>query len=145
VFPQGSNSYQINLSGLGCWITAIAIAWLLGSLGLGWIVKSVFVLLALLLIAPIVGFLGFRWWLSRNLIEAACPVCQTPLAGINQTQMTCPACRTPLKVKRDGFERFTPSGTVEVAAVEVNNDSGDEDEAVEVTVEVLPPVDREGL
>ncbi len=131
---------QINLSGLGCWVTAIAVIWLLGSVGLGWIVKSIFVLVGLILVAPVIGFFLFRWWLSRNLIEADCPVCKTPLAGLNQTQMTCPACSTPLQVTRDGFQRFTPAGTVEVSAVEVSGE-GSEDEAIEVSVEVLPPAE----
>ncbi|MEM9504470.1 MAG: hypothetical protein AAGA01_11000 [Cyanobacteria bacterium P01_E01_bin.43] len=143
VYPQGSNNYRINFSGLGCWLTVIAIAWLLGAVGLGWIVKSIFVLVGLLIVTPVLAFIGFRWWLSRNLIEGACPVCDTPLTGLNQAQMVCPSCRTPLQVSREGFARFTPEGTVEVNAVDVTPGSDLADEAVEVTVEVLPPAEDE--
>jgi len=138
VYPQGSNNYQINFSGLGCWLTVIAVAWLLGAIGLGWIVKSIAVLFVLILAAPVIAFIGFRWWLKRNLIEDNCPVCATPLAGLKNSQTVCPNCRTPLQIGRDGFERFTPEGTVEVNAVDVTGGSG---EAVEVNVEVLPPAD----
>jgi hypothetical protein len=142
VYPQGSgsNNYQINFSGIGCWLTVIAIAWLLGAVGLGWLVKSIAVLFVLILAAPILAFIGFRWWLNRNLVEGTCPVCQTPLTGLNKTQTVCPNCRTPLQVNSKGFERFTPEGTVEVSAVDVT-DSSEEAEAVEVSVEVLPPAE----
>lgn len=140
VYPQGSNNYQINFSGVGCWLTVIAIAWLLGAIGLGWVVKSIAVLVGLIFITPILAFVGVRWWLSRNVIEGNCPVCETALTGLNRAQTVCPNCRTPLQVGRDGFARFTPEGTVEVSAVEVANDT---DDAVEVTVEVLPPAEND--
>ncbi len=141
MFPQGSRNYQLNFSGLGCWVAAIAVAWLLGAIGLGWIVKSVFVLFLLILAAPIIAFIGFRWWLRRNLIDGSCPVCGTPLAGLKNAQTACPNCRTALQVTGDGFERFTPEGTVEVNAVDVTSGDGGDSEAVNVTVEVLPPVE----
>lgn len=139
VYPQGSNNYRFNFSGLGCWLTAIAIVWLLGAIGLGWIVKSIAVLFGLILIAPVIAFFGLRWWLQRNLIEGACPVCETNLTGLRKAQTVCPNCRTPLQVTGKGFERFTPEGTVEVSAVDVTGSSDRGDEAVEVAVEVLPP------
>lgn len=138
MYPQGN--YRINSSGIGCWLTLIAIALLLGSVGLGWIVKSLAVIFVLITITPFVLFFGVRWWLSRNLIEGNCPVCDTALTGLNKTQTVCPNCRTQLQVTREGFERFVPDGTVEVNAVDVTE--GDRaDEAVNVTVEVLPPAD----
>lgn len=137
VYPQGSNNIQLNFSGLGCWLTVIGLVWLLGAAGLGWLVKSIALLFVLLLIAPIAAFFGFRWWLNRNLIEGTCPVCQTPLTGLNQMTTACPNCQTPLQVTRDGFQRDTPEGTVEVSAVDITEDG----EATTVTVEVLPPVE----
>ncbi|MDB9528890.1 hypothetical protein PN498_23050 [Oscillatoria sp. CS-180] len=143
MYSQGSNNYRINFSGLGCWFTLIAIALLLGSIGLGWLVKSIAIIFVLISVAPFVLFFGVRWWLSRNLIEGNCPVCDTPLTGLNKAQTVCPNCRTQLQVTRSGFERFTPEGTVEVNAVDVTS-SDRSDEAVNVSVEVLPPVDEEG-
>lgn len=143
MYPQGSNNFQINFSGIGCWVTVIAIAWLLGAVGLGWLVKSIAVLFILILAAPVLAFIGFRWWLSRNLIEGTCPVCETPLAGLNQSQTVCPSCRTPLQITREGFSRFTPEGTVEVNAVDVTDGSDRPDEAVDVKVEVLPPSEED--
>jgi hypothetical protein len=115
-----SNSYgNIQFSGLRFWLVLLAVAWLLGTVGLGWLVKSFFILIALLTITPILGFLGFRWWLKRNLVMAQCPVCGTESAGINGTQMRCPSCSEPLKVENQQFHRLTPPGTVEVDAIDV--------------------------
>lgn len=147
MYPQGSGNYQLGFSGLGCWLTVFAVAWLLGAIGLGWIVKSLAFLFVLLLVAPVIAFLGFRWWLKRNLIQGSCPVCATPLAGLNEAQMVCPNCRTTLQATPNGFQRFTPDGTVEVSAVDVTTTGtpeGDLDtDVVEVAVEVLPPADED--
>lgn len=110
---------QLNLSGLGCWIAFLATIMLLGSIGLGWLVKSFFVLLAFIVITPIIGFLAFRWWLKRNLVQDACPVCSSELAGMNGMRLQCPSCGEPLKVEQGHFDRLTPPGTVDVQAVEV--------------------------
>jgi hypothetical protein len=111
---------QFNLSGLNFWLTLLAIVWLLGSLGLGWIIKSFAIILGLIIITPILAFIGFRWWLKRNLVEAVCPVCSTELAGINGTEMRCSNCGEPLKVDAGHFLRLTPPGTVDVEAIEVS-------------------------
>jgi hypothetical protein len=111
---------QFNLSGLGFWLTLLAVIWLLGSIGLGWLVKSFFILIGLILMAPIVAFLGFRWWLKRNLAVDQCPVCGYESAGINGTQLRCPNCSEPLRVQQGQFYRLTPPGTVDVEAVEVS-------------------------
>ncbi len=117
---MNQNSYRsIQFSGLRFWLVLLAVVWLLGTIGLGWLVKSFFILLALLLITPILGFLGFRWWLKRNLVVDQCPVCGTESAGINGTQMRCPSCSEPLKVEHKQFHRLTPPGTVDVEAIDV--------------------------
>lgn len=146
VYPQGSNNYRFNVSGIGCWLTILAIALLLGPVGLVWVLKSLTLLIVVLITVPILAFLVGRWWLNRNLIQGNCPVCQTPLAGLRQAQTSCPNCRTPLQVTQHGFERFTPDGTVEVSAVDVTaNDTTARanHDAIDVSVEVLPPVEGE--
>ncbi|NJN22914.1 MAG: DUF2207 domain-containing protein [Leptolyngbya sp. RL_3_1] len=137
MYPRGSNNVQLNFSGLGCWLTLFGMIWLLGAVGLGWLVKSIAVLTGLVIIAPVIGFLGFRWWLGRNLVEGACPVCQNPMTGLNNLQTQCLNCGTPLQGTRDGFKRATQAGTVEVSAVEIDEDGASKT----VTVEVLPPLD----
>jgi hypothetical protein len=112
---------QPNVSGLGFWLTLLAIVWLLGAIGLGWLVKSFFILLSFIFIAPIIAFVGFRWWLKRNLVQAACPVCGFELTGINGTETRCPSCTEPLKVERGTMLRLTPPGTVDVDAIEVTS------------------------
>ncbi|MEO0488037.1 MAG: hypothetical protein AAF215_32125 [Cyanobacteria bacterium P01_A01_bin.123] len=128
---NGFKQIQLNWSGVGCWLSAIAVVWLLGALGLGWIVKSVVVLIFLLLLAPIVAFIGFRWWLQRNLVEGDCPVCGFHMTGLRGAQTPCLNCSTLLKVEQGQFKRATPDGTIDVDAVEV--------EVVAETIEQLPP------
>lgn len=117
---MNQNSFRsIQLSGLNFWLILLAIVWLLGSIGLGWLVKSFFILIGILLVTPVLAFLGFRWWLQRNLVIDHCPVCGYESAGINGTQLRCPSCSEPLKVEKKHFHRLTPPGTVDVDAIDV--------------------------
>jgi hypothetical protein len=114
------NRYRgIQFSGLRFWLILLGVVWLLGTVGLGWIVKVGFILIAVLLLTPILAFLGLRWWLKRNLVMAPCPVCGVESAGINNTQMRCPSCSESLKVENKQFLRLTPPGTVDVSAIDV--------------------------
>jgi endogenous inhibitor of DNA gyrase (YacG/DUF329 family) len=115
-----ANNLQVNLSGIGFWIATIAIIWLLGAIGLGWLVKSFFIVIGLLLLAPVVAVLGFRWWLKRNLVEGKCPVCSGPVAGFKTMSLACPSCGEPLTVSDGTVQRVTPPGTVDVAVVDVD-------------------------
>lgn len=119
---NGFKQLRLNFSGIGCWLTLIAIAWLLGAIGLGWLVKSFLVLLVLLTLAPIVGFVLFRWWLQRNLVQGNCPVCSFSLTGLNNTESICPNCGTSVKAENGEFKRTTPEGTIDVDVVEVSAD-----------------------
>lgn len=110
---------QLNFSGFGCWLTIIAAAWLLGAVGLGWLVKSALVLILLLVLAPVVAFIGFRWWLQRNLVQGKCPACGADVAGLKGTQSLCTNCGTAIEAQEGGFQRVTPAGTIDVTAVEV--------------------------
>jgi hypothetical protein len=113
-------TWQFNLAGLRFWIILFTVIWLLGAIGLGWLVKSFFILMALLIIAPVIAFLGLRWWLKRNLVMDHCPVCSFESAGINGTQMRCPNCSEPLRIEQGHFYRLTPPGTVDVEAIDVS-------------------------
>ena len=114
--PKG---FLIALSTLRAWLVIVAAVWLLGAIGLGWLVKSFFALIGIILLAPVAIFVGVRWWIQRNLVQGQCPVCASPLAGLNKTQMRCPNCNEPIKVEHKHFSRLTPPGTIDVQAVEV--------------------------
>ena len=114
------NLLQLNLSGASCWLTILVTFLLVGTVGLGFIVKSFLILLSLVLLLPVVGWLGFRWWLDRNLIKDQCPVCSHSFTGFNQTQCRCPSCGTTLKVEQGHFIRLNPPGTIDVEAVDVS-------------------------
>ena len=112
--------FQYNDSGLGCFLTLLLIGLLLGSIGLGWVVNSFLILLALLLLTPAIAFLIFRWWLKIKLVQDQCPACSYEFTGFKATQFKCPNCGEPLQVKSGRFTRLTPPGTIDVEAVEVS-------------------------
>jgi len=116
-------TFQLNLLQLRPWLTLLAVVWLLTSFGLGWLVNSFLILFVLLLFTPVIAFLGFRWWLKRNLIQGNCPVCSYELTGLNNSQLQCPNCGEQLLVQNNQFRRFTPAGTIDVTAVEVQGKS----------------------
>ena len=110
---------QYNTSGLGCWLSLILFALIVGKIGLGGVVSGFLVLIALLFIVPAIGFWGFQWWLKRKLTQAECPVCDYEFTGLKDTEFNCPNCGESLQVEGDRFARMTPPGTIDVDAVEV--------------------------
>lgn len=110
---------QVSFPGVRFLITVIALVWLLTAIGLGWLVKSFVILIVLLLLAPIVGYIGLRWWLSRNLLSAECPVCHSKTVGLRNSQFNCLTCGEPLEFDHDQLVRVTPPGTVDVEVIEV--------------------------
>ena len=114
---------QFNFEKIRPWLTLLAIAWLLASLGLGWLVNSLVIILGLLFLLPVIAFFGFRWWLQKNLVTNQCPVCGYELTGVNNSQVQCANCGEQLLVKNFQFQRFTPEGTIDVKAVEVQSQS----------------------
>ena len=94
-------------------------AWLLGAIGLGWLVKFSLILVGLVVLVPIVGFFGLKWWVTKNLVEGDCPVCGAELTGIKGTQIPCSNCGEPLQVGAGTFTRSVQEGTIDVMAVDV--------------------------
>ncbi|HEY9908352.1 MAG TPA: hypothetical protein V6D18_12195 [Thermosynechococcaceae cyanobacterium] len=111
--------FQVGLAEISRFLLPFAVIWLLGAIGLGWLVKSFFILLGMILVAPVIAYFGFRWWLRRNVIQADCPVCHSGFVGLNKTEFRCPNCSEPLLAENGRFHRLTPPGTIEVDAVEV--------------------------
>ncbi|MGB3513962.1 MAG: hypothetical protein WBA93_33085 [Microcoleaceae cyanobacterium] len=113
--------FQLKLASIGNWLIILAVVWLLGSIGLGWLVNSILILIGFVLITPVIAFIGLRWWLNRNLIIDECPVCSYEFTALNKTQFQCPNCGEPLKIEQGNFSRLTPPGTIDVSAVEINS------------------------
>ncbi|MBR8831547.1 MAG: hypothetical protein Cpurp_10140 [Chlorogloea purpurea SAG 13.99] len=116
---QFSRLYTSNDSGIGCLLTLVLGGLLLGSVGWGWVVNGFFILGAIILLLPLVAWLGLRWWLSRNLVQSLCPVCSYEFTGFNRTECQCPNCGESLKVEGGTFQTLTPPGTIDVEAVEI--------------------------
>lgn len=135
-----SRNIQFNSSGLGCFLTFILIAALLTSVGLGWIVNGFIILILLIPVTIVLGILGFQWWLKRNIVEDDCPVCSQTFTGLNNSIARCPNCGEVVQVVDKAFQRQTPAGTVDVAAVDaIEVDVDSTSEAQVVDVQVLEP------
>ncbi len=106
-------------SGWRFWLGWLLILFLLSSLGWGWLVRGLFLLILLVILTPTLLTLGIRWWLGRNLVAGACPVCGFAFQGVAHTQTQCPNCGEHLQVTGGQFVRLTPPGIVDVEAVEV--------------------------
>jgi hypothetical protein len=110
---------QLGLAEVSRFLLPFAVLWLLGAIGLGWLVKSFFILIGLLLATPVIAFMGFRWWLRRSLVQAACPVCSHEFMSLKGSEFNCPSCGEALQAEDGLFHRVTPPGTIDVNAVEV--------------------------
>lgn len=112
--------YTLNDSGLGCFLTLILMAVLLGSVGLGWVVNGFLIIFALMLLTPVIAWFAFRWWVKNNLVEDQCPVCGYEFTGFKRAECRCPSCGEVLKVEAGHFQTLTPPGTIDVEAIEVS-------------------------
>ncbi len=109
----------LGLNAIRPWLIAMGLIWMLGAVGLGWLVKSFVFLMFFLLLIPVLLFIAGRWWLSRNLIQEPCPVCGTEVMGLSTMTTQCPSCQSPLEIKSGHFQRVTPPGTIDVEVVDV--------------------------
>ncbi|MDY6938938.1 MAG: hypothetical protein SWY16_14855 [Cyanobacteriota bacterium] len=117
---SNGSKLQYAISSLSAWLMPVAIVSLLFAIGLGWLVKSFLIVIALLLLTPFILALGLRWWIGRNLVQEPCPVCEYQLAGLANNRLQCPSCGEVLEVRNGHFERSTPPGTIDVDAVDVS-------------------------
>lgn len=116
---QNFNQLQVRFPGLGCWLFILGAVWLIGAIGIGGLIKSVFALVLFVVLAPVLAFLALQFWVKRNLVNGSCPVCDQTLAGLKNSQMPCPNCGTNLAVTADGFERSAPEGVIDIQAVDI--------------------------
>ncbi|MEM9135882.1 MAG: hypothetical protein AAGB01_00835 [Cyanobacteria bacterium P01_F01_bin.42] len=121
-----SQQLQLSFSALKPWITAFLVIWLVGALGLGWLIKSFLFLLLFLLLVPVLLLGVGRWWLSRNLVQQPCPVCGYELTGLSIVETRCPSCNEVLEIKDKAFVRPTSPGTIDVDVVDVTAQSVDD-------------------
>lgn len=142
--PNGFRQLQLNFSGIGCWLTLAIGFVLMTTVGIGWLLKSLLVLIVLLFLVPILLIAGVQFWLRRNLVEGTCPSCAQPLTGFKSIPLSCPSCGVALQASDGSFVRVTPEGTIDVDVVNVetvSNDASATDEVTIVDVDVLPPAD----
>ena len=143
--PNGFRQLQLNFSGMGCWLTLAIGFVLITTVGIGWLLKSLLVLIALLVFIPIALVVGIQFWLRRNLVEGPCPSCSQPLTGFKAMPLSCPSCGVALQARDGAFVRITPEGTIDVDVVNVDAstvDDGAEENVTIVDVDVLPPADN---
>jgi hypothetical protein len=116
---NSNNFKQLNLSaGVRQVLWLVLIFWLL-SVGGGFLLRSFVFILGLLIVTPVVGFVGLQWWLRTNLVQGTCPVCQHEFAGFKGQPIDCPSCGTSLQVVNQQFQRAAQDGVIDIAAVEI--------------------------
>jgi hypothetical protein len=118
---QNFNQLQVRFPGLGCWLFILGAVWIISAIGIGGILKSIFAIVVLVFLAPILGFLALQFWLKRNVVNGNCPVCEQSLVGLKASQMSCLNCGTELSVTETGFERFASNGIIDIQAVDVQS------------------------
>ncbi len=148
---QNFNQLQVRFPGLGCWLFVLGAFWLIGAIGIGGLIKSVFAIVLFVVLAPVLAFFALQFWVKRNLVNGSCPVCSQTLAGLKNSKMPCPNCGTELAVTGDGFERSAPEGVIDIQAVDVQASNvqstpvelGDTSATtIDVEVQRLPDADR---
>lgn len=137
--PNGFRQLQLNFSGVGCWLTLAVGFVLMTTVGIGWLLKSLLVLVVLLFLVLILLIVGVQFWLKRNLVEGSCPSCTQPLTGFKPIPLNCPNCGVALQANNGTFVRVTAEGTIDVDVVNVDAEAADE--VTIVDVDVLPPAD----
>jgi len=105
---------MVSASGWRSWLGWLLALWLLSTLGFGWLLQSLAVLLALLVLLPVVALGLGQWWLRANFVTDTCPVCQGEFTAQRHTAVNCPHCGETLTVEGQRFTRYTPPGTIEV-------------------------------
>lgn len=143
---QNFNQLQGQFPGLGCWLFILGTIWLLGAIGIGGIIKSIFALVLFVVLAPVLAFLALQFWIKRNLVSGSCPVCEQSLTGLKNSKMPCLNCGTELSVTAEGFERFATDGIIDIQAVDIQSSAVDLSDASSATIDVevqrLPEGDR---
>ncbi len=117
--PNIPKIIQLKLPSLMPWLILLGLVLLSGTTAFKWLADGFLILLAIVIILPIAGWFGLQWWLRRNLVESACPVCSYEFTGFQGTNCVCPSCGEPLQAEQGKFKRVTPAGTIDVEAVEV--------------------------
>lgn len=140
---QNFNQLQIRFPGLGCWLFILAAVWLLGAIGLSGVIKSIFVLVLFILLAPVLAFFALQFWVKRNLVTGNCPVCEQPLTSLKSLKMPCPNCGTELLASQAGFERFATDGVIDIQAVDIQTSAAEASDmtTIDVDVQRLPEAD----
>lgn len=118
--PNRFKQLQLQLPSLNSILFFVLLAWVLGAIGLGGLIKSLLVVIVILAVLPIGAVLLTQWWVKRNLIQAACPSCGFELTGVKEMALQCPNCGEQLSVFDGKFVRQAQSGTIDVNVVDVD-------------------------
>lgn len=95
--------------------------WLVLTGRIGIIFDSFLVLFAVVTIVPVAAMLGFRWWISRQLVQGICPSCGASVTGLKGRAVNCTVCGTVFQAEKTGnFSVKDPSSaTIDIDAKEI--------------------------
>jgi hypothetical protein len=113
-------TYTGSLRGIPFWVTVLVLGLVLSSLGLGWLVKSIFIFFLVLGFIPIVVLIAVWWWWQRKFVSGDCPSCGEMVATFaNAPEFDCNHCNEKLSVVGGKIQRVNPPDTIDVTAVEI--------------------------
>lgn len=99
------------------------LVWLVITGRIGFIFDSFLVLFAFVTIVPVLAVLGFRWWLSRQLVQGTCPSCGSVVTGLKGQSFPCTVCGNTVQGETTGnFSVKDPtSATIDIDAKEIDD------------------------
>eukprot|EP00274_Cyanoptyche_gloeocystis_P000352 CAMPEP_0196660580 /NCGR_PEP_ID=MMETSP1086-20130531/40465_1 /TAXON_ID=77921 /ORGANISM="Cyanoptyche gloeocystis , Strain SAG4.97" /LENGTH=185 /DNA_ID=CAMNT_0041995059 /DNA_START=320 /DNA_END=877 /DNA_ORIENTATION=- len=110
--PDWTKQVQVfSRSTLGQALIALTVLWLIFSGRLAWLFDSILILIAIVTLPAVISFAAFRWWLSKQLVTAQCPVCGNTLSVLVKTPLVqCARCSSILRLNDElAFEVEGPS------------------------------------
>uniref|UniRef100_A0A7S1TM75 Uncharacterized protein n=1 Tax=Erythrolobus australicus TaxID=1077150 RepID=A0A7S1TM75_9RHOD len=89
---------------------------------LSWVFDSIFLLIGVVLVTPVIALGVFRFWAKRNLLQGTCANCGFPQTALkNSPPFSCMSCGSRIVPSESGeFElEFARDATVDVSAESV--------------------------
>lgn len=99
------------------------LVWLVLTGRIGFIFDSFLFLFSFVTVVPVLAVLGFRWWLSRQLVRGECPSCGASITAVKGKSFPCPSCGNTVYGESSGnFSVKDPtSATIDIDAKQIDD------------------------
>ena len=84
---------------------------------------SFLILFAIISVVPVLAMVGFRWWVSRQIVEGTCPSCGATVTGLRGQTFQCTVCGTTMQGEKSGnfFVKDPSKATIDIDAKEIDD------------------------